>query len=188
MARWPLNLRAVRNERRMPLAALAVRKRMGAMTDDGQLIQGALYQLDGECPNHCYHAMFVLKGDYLVDTYWGTASEQYNRGFKVHHELHRLRFIIDLNRTRNASSRDEYEIYPDDKKVWIPIGGGSERYLILVDAEPCLKRQREQLERKIEECRADIRFAENRLIWHQKELAELPSLPVGEHATTEVRR
>lgn len=96
-----------------------------------------------------------------VDTYWGEyGCDGYQR---IPSEIERyLTFVIDIADCRK-SHRDEYEIYSDADRCYIPIGGGSEKFLIRKDAKPDLERHAEWLKRKIAELEADIHFAERRL-------------------------
>lgn len=68
-----------------------------------------------------------------ADTYWGNG---YPSGAVELDELTRNgKFIADLDEFR-PSNRDEYYRYAESDRVHIPIGGGSERWLVRTLARP----------------------------------------------------
>lgn len=133
-------------------------------------IQGALYSIDGEVPGWCYHALFILKGDDLIDTYWGIGSD--TRRLHINKARGRMRLLLDLNNAR-LTHRDEYETFDENERAWIPIGGGAQQFWVSTHAKPNPQKVREQLESKIESERSKIRCAESSIRWYEQQLAEL---------------
>jgi len=114
----------------------------------------------------CRHGLVLTydngHGLYAADTYWGSSSDN-----KIDlTELERDgEFIADLDEFRK-SNRNEWYRYAEKDRVWIPVGGRSEQYLVRTDAKPDTKNAIAQIASEIEEWQSKKRSAE----WHIDEL------------------
>lgn len=140
--------------------------------------EGELYELkDGH--GWCRHGLVTIHahprhGLIAADTYWGGprfgAFE--DNWHLVDHVRDRLTFLLDLN-TARKSHKDECEVYADEDRAYIPIGGVSERFYVRKDARPNFVRQVERLERLIREERSK---AESSTRWANAYADELQDL------------
>lgn len=134
---------------------------------------GELYSMTGG-DGWCRHGLVTIHahprhGLIAADTYWGgprfgAFEDNWNLVEKVRD---RLTFIIDLN-TARKSHADEYEVYADEDRAYIPMGGGSARWYVRADARPLFALQVARLNRLIRE---EESKAESALNWarHLKE-------------------
>ena len=138
---------------------------------------GQLYRLaDGG--GWCRHGLVMIQkyGDKLIamDTYWGAPDGSvFNNGwYQLDHVLDRLEFVLDLTKARKVY-RDEFDVYADKDRAYIPTGGGSERFFVALDATPSLNRQREKLESEIASLESRIEWDGRTLERKRTELAAL---------------
>ncbi len=125
----------------------------------------------------CHHGILVVRPDWkgslvAFDTYWGT---RYPSSQDVtYHTIAGLTDepVCNLNEMRKSHS-DEWDTFADADRFWIPIGGGSEQYLVKASAVPVPERQRAKLLSKIEGCEASIRSANWSIERYREELAKL---------------
>lgn len=115
----------------------------------------------------CRHGLVLTvdegRGLYAADTYWRNG---YPSGGVDLAELEANgTFIADLDEFRK-SDRNEYHRYAEADRVWIPIGGASERYLVRTNAKPDATLAVQQIKCEIEHWQAQKRSAE----WHISEL------------------
>jgi hypothetical protein len=148
---------------------------------NGTFKVGELYRNSDMAGNGwCRHGLVMIyENGYggspiACDTYWGPHSPDGYRIDPAQIQKH-LEFVIDTTECRNVE-RDDFEIYADADRAYIPIGGNSERCLVRKDAKPDLSRQREWLERKIREKKADANLASRHAAWLQEQLDALPAL------------
>lgn len=131
--------------------------------EENEIIEGGLYRLDIKRKNYlekwCKHDIVIAtKSDGVwrfIDTYWGS-GERTTYVFDQVKDI--LVFEIDLNHSKDVSS-DEFDQYSDRDKSYIPIGGGSERYIIDARATKNVQNIIELLEYKIERYTAEERVA-----------------------------
>lgn len=129
--------------------------------------EGELYDLkDGH--GWCRHGIVYIKNvgtpekpDLIaIDTYWGLAPNYgaLERNFYAVATIKdRLTFILDLITARDTH-QEEWEVYADEDRANIPIGGGRARWFVRKDARPNYERRVARLEGLIrqERSRADI--------------------------------
>jgi hypothetical protein len=150
--------------------------------------EGELYRLVGEA-GWCRHGLVTIHrhdkhGLIAADTYWGGPRFGVfeDNWFLVEKVRDRLVFILDLN-TARKSHADEFEVYADADRAYIPMGGGSERHFVRADARPVFARQAERLNRLIrqeeEKAASALRWAEG-LKHQRKELYEAHTVRAGE--------
>lgn len=119
-----------------------------------------LYHAEG-IAGWCRHGIVVIhnigtkeKPDLVaVDTYWGGGTPNFGaleRNFYPITEAfrQRLTFILDLGTARKAYE-DEWEVFADEDRAFIPMGGSSAQYWLRKDARPSYPRQVARLERLI---------------------------------------
>lgn len=120
--------------------------------------EGELYRLkDGD--GWCRHGIVLIqrngeRGLVAVDTYWGGGP---NNGalernwYPIDDALKaRLTFMLDMTNARECYD-DEYSVYADEDRAYIPIGGSKARWFVRKDAKPNYPRQVAQIEQKIAE-------------------------------------
>lgn len=98
-----------------------------------------------------------------VDTYWGS----YDDTARLHQPeviTANLEFVINVNECRKTHAAEFFR-YAESDRAYIPIGGGSEQYLVRISATPDPILVKQQLVEKAERLREEIR-------WNTKELAE----------------
>lgn len=141
-----------------------------------KIIENGLYELkDGH--GWCRHGLVRIKrtetrGLIAVDTYWGDCGAA--DWYPVGEVERRLRFVIDLGRCR-PSTRREWEQYEDADRAYIPVGGGSEKFLVAEDARPSPVRQAEQLRAEIAHLQSEIEWDRRELARKERELSQLPA-------------
>lgn len=150
--------------------------------------EGELYRLeDGQ--GWCRHGLVTIHahpkhGLIAADTYWGGPRYgAFEDNWQVVEKVRdRLTFILDLGAAR-TSHEDEYEVYADEDRAYIPMGGGSARWYVRADARPVFARQVERLNRLIrqeeEKAASALRWADN-LRLQRKELYEAHTVRAGE--------
>ena len=136
-----------------------------------KIIENGLYKLPGT-HGHCRHGLVrTLRGRtgnlIAVDTYWNDGD-----AIEVDAVKDRLEFIIDLSRCVETDSRT-WNLYEEKDRAYIPIGGGSERYLVLKDAKPSIEKQIEQLREEVRKARNEIEFGINDIARKHEEIALL---------------
>jgi len=150
------------------------------MTAEREPKEGELYDLkDGE--GWCRHGIVLIQrngtlGLVAVDTYWGGGP---NNGclernwYLIDDKLkERLTFILDLT-TARESHHDEWEIFADEDRANIPMGGGRARWYVRKDARPSYARQVARLERRIQEERSKAESATRWAEGFEKDLQAL---------------
>lgn len=141
--------------------------------------EGELYRLEGG-HGWCRHGLVIIrataKGELIAcDTYWGGfpgSSGMSRDWYTVAEVRERLTFLIDMNTARECY-KDEHEVYADEDRAWIPMGGGRERYLVRKDAKPYYPRQVARLDRLIREERSRAETAAWAAARYEKDLQEL---------------
>lgn len=123
------------------------------------LIEHGLYRYR-EGAGWCRHGLVVIrnigtteKPDLVaVDTYWGYEPNHgaLERNFYQAEKVKdKLEFIIDLSACRN-SNEHEFQQYEEGDRAYIPMGGGSARWLVRRDAKPSIDLQLRQLNAEAE--------------------------------------
>ena len=116
--------------------------------------------------NWCRHNIFIWddERDKFVDTYWGildSNSKKYDR-----EKLDKLGELVNLNLNifdmESAYERD-FEEYESKDKLYIPMGGGSEKRLVRKGATKSKKLEIELLEHEISELESDIKWKQHSL-------------------------
>lgn len=149
--------------------------------------EGELWSLrDGA--GWCRHGLVTISkhvhyGLIAADTYWG--GPQFgafkDNWYLVEKVRDRMAFILDLGASRK-SHEDEYEVYADDDRAYIPMGGGSARYYVLKAARPDFVRQVARLERLIREERSKVESATRWAYGYEEQLKELMRTKTGKEA------
>uniref|UniRef100_A0A6M3JYG4 Uncharacterized protein n=1 Tax=viral metagenome TaxID=1070528 RepID=A0A6M3JYG4_9ZZZZ len=123
-----------------------------------------LYQLTRKerkyLDNWCKHDLLVAKKDEdgkwrFYDTYWNSDQTVYT--YAEVKKIGTLRFIFDMNFAKEVSEY-EWKKYKRNDTAYIPIGGGSARYLVDSRAKPDKKSIRLQLRLELAEAESEIRF------------------------------
>lgn len=148
-----------------------------------EIIENGLYRLPGT-EGHCRHGLVRIvrgrTGNLLaVDTYWG-----YGDAIEVDAVKDRLEFIIDLSKTKVVDSRT-WAQYEEKDRAYIPIGGGSERYLVLEDPKPSLEKRLNQLFEEVRVARDEIEYAIRTIANKHEEIAMLRAQQERELKATE---
>ena len=144
--------------------------------------EGELYRLAGG-DGWCRHGIVRIanigteeKPDLVaVDTYWGAPNlGALGRNFYPITPAfkERMTFMLDLSMARKTYD-DEYEVYADEDRAYIPMGGGSAQWWVRKDAKPSYPRQVERLERLIRNERAQAECSARAADRYEKELREL---------------
>jgi hypothetical protein len=150
--------------------------------------EGELWSLrDGA--GWCRHGLVTISrhgryGLIAADTYWGGArfGAFEDNWHPVEQVRDRLTFILDLGAAR-ASHEDEYEVYADEDRAYIPMGGSSARWYVRADARPDFARQVARLERLIREQRSQAESATRWAYGYEKQLEELMKTKPGKETT-----
>lgn len=140
--------------------------------------EGELYDLkDGH--GWCRHGLVKIHahsrhGLIAADTYWGgprfgAFEDNWHLVDKVRD---RLTFILDLNNARD-SHKDEWEVYADEDRAYIPQGGNGARWYVRKDARPNYPRQVARLEGLIRQERSRAESSTRWADGYEKELQAL---------------
>lgn len=123
----------------------------------------------------CKSRIAVVKGGYLIDTYWGGASD--NSRFKLDgvEKILELDFIANEN---NLINKSEYEANYYAKEDCVNLNHPNStkgNFYIFKGAKRCPAKIRASINAKIEDHRRDIKSAEWAIKCAEKELAKLDS-------------
>jgi hypothetical protein len=143
-----------------------------------QIIEGGIYRRTDRFDNWCHHGIvFITKHNCYnsktqkydderligVDTYWNSGfSISYLEGAaiwdldKFKDNLEFIMMIDDIKEVRE----NEFWDYNKKDRLYLPIGGWHERYLVNKNAKPNKELMRENILDKIEEAKSKIRSAE----------------------------
>ncbi|MES2155435.1 MAG: hypothetical protein V4510_09905 [bacterium] len=141
-----------------------------------------LYRLEGG-GGWCRHGIVHIrnigskeKPDLVaVDTYWGApnfGALEINFYPITPALKERLTFMLDLG-TARRSHQDEYDVYADEDRAYIPMGGSSPVYYVRETARPNYQRQVARLERMIREERSKAESATRWADGYEKDLQAL---------------
>lgn len=124
----------------------------------GQLWRNADPRGNGWCKHGIVRIVQNRDGVMIAhDTYWGDPSGNgYHRPAEDIRQ--HLTFMVDTLECR-LGDRREFEVFADEDKAYLPIGGGGERYYIRNDAKPVLQREIELTRRLLWEAECDERQA-----------------------------
>jgi len=116
--------------------------------------------------NWCRHNIFIYDDEYdqFVDTYWGIL-ESNNKRYKLD-KLKELGEVVDKKLNifdmKSCWSRDFEEYEPQDK-LYIPVGGGSQRLLVRNGASKSINLKIQLLKDEISELESDISYKQDRV-------------------------
>ena len=130
------------------------------------VIEGAYYRLNIERKDYserwCKHDIVKAEiecGKFIfVDTYW--ASRSHSTVYKFEQVKDMLVFAIDCNYVKEVNDF-EYDMYDDKDKLYIPIGGGSEKLLVDSRVEVNRDKVKELLEWQLSAYESNERIARN---------------------------
>lgn len=135
------------------------------------VIENGLYELQGGY-GWCKHGLIkVIRGSdgelYGYDTYWTSPYD--NKAYLIRDVLDRLTFKLDLNNAKEVDE-DEFYLYDEKDRCYIPVGGWRERYLVRANAEKRIDYIVYNLKTKIKECEYYIQYNQNKLERYKEEL------------------
>ncbi len=126
-----------------------------------EIIENGLYRLQPKSKDEstwCKHNLLIASkksGKWVfTDTYWSSYQDQTRYGFDEIKD--RITFEFDMNFAKGVIL-EEYDQYDDKDKFWIPMGGGSQRYLIDSRAKKSKEKVIELLEYRISSYQSKIK-------------------------------
>lgn len=149
--------------------------------------EGELYRFNGGA-GWCRHGLVYIvnvgraeQSDLIgVDTYWGLAPNfgALERNFYGLASIKdKIEFVLDLKTAREVYE-DEWEVYADEDRAWLPPGGGREHYFVRKAAQPVYARQVARYQRLIAEERSKAECALSTANRYAQQLQDLQAARV----------
>ena len=134
------------------------------------------------CKHGLVRTFQTENGIYAQDTYWNGYGDAFEVTDK---KAANMEFLAEWSELKEVSGYNEWVQYKESESFHIPVGGGSEKWLVLKTAQKVPKLQREQISREIREEKLNIRSAQHRLERLREKLKEICPAQAGGGNTDE---
>lgn len=128
----------------------------------------------------CKHGIvYTIEKDnelYAIDTYWdSTFKKQLSSGvkcYKVSDISNDLEFVMKLDDIKEVRS-EEFYLYDEKDRIWLPMGGWHERYLINKNVDKRIDYIISDLKYKISSAKSKILYLQSDIIRWEEELNKI---------------